>query len=377
MRAKQERLTELREEALEAFQALPDPNWYDTSVWPRVKVVTPKPKLACEVMSQSLPAGVIFQDLFSPSVTDSELTNRFLGSVVKPTTERFVALHYANMNSGCLVYVPPYTEVDLVLVVDRTHDDSDQGSFHHTVIVADTGARLRLLQTDESSDLALAVDVVEVIAQEGAYVEYNAWQNLGADTCHYILRRALLQPDASVDWLLGSFGGRAGSEKTFSHLQGAGSQSSCLALFLGSDRQRYDLAVDMLHEGEHTASDILARGVLAQQARTVYVGRATIDATARHASAFQRQNTLLLSEHARIDTTPELLIGVEEVQAGHASTVGQIDQDQLFYLMSRGLSEQIAKRMLIHGFLAPIIQRVPAQEEQTRLMKLIDRKIAI
>ncbi|NLN18231.1 MAG: Fe-S cluster assembly protein SufD [Firmicutes bacterium] len=377
MRANHERLTELRAEALKAFQALPDPDWYDTSVWPRVQLVDPTPKLACETRSQSLASGVICQDLFSSSANDSELVKRFLGSVVKPATDRLVALHYVNMNSGCLVYVPPHTEADVVLTVDRTRDDSDEGSFHHTMVIADTGARLRLLQTDESPDTTLVVDVVEVIAQEGAYVEYSTWQDLGIDTCHYNVRRALLHRDASVDWLLGTFGARVSNEKTLSHLQGAGSQSSCLALFLGSDRQRYNLAVDMLHEGEHTASDILTRGVLDRDARTVYVGRATIGSSARHASAFQQQNTLLLSKNARVDTTPELLIGVDEVQAGHASTVGQIDQDQLFYLMSRGLPEQIATRMIIHGFLAPIVQRVPIQDEQTRLMELIDRKIAI
>jgi Fe-S cluster assembly protein SufD len=379
LRAEQEQLARLRVEALQAFHALPDPDWYDASIWPSVDLAASTPNTTCRMAPTALPPGVICQDLLAPAIADSELVRQFLGSVVNPTASKFVALHYAKMDSGCFVYVPPYTEIQLPLVMNRASGKSTQNSFHHTLIVADKGAHVRVLQTDEPADssLQMVVDVVEVVALEGAHVELSTWQDHGTDTCLYTLRRGLLQREASVDWIIGSFGARISKETTQSLLHGAGSQSSCLALFLGSGNQRYNLAVEMLHEGEHTTSEILTRGVLGHEARTIYVGRAAIDRKARYTSSFQRQNTLLLSEHARIDTTPELLIDVDEVQAGHATTVGQVDRDQLFYLMSRGLSRETAIRMFIHGFVEPIVQRVPGKDEQTRLIKLIDRKVAI
>jgi Fe-S cluster assembly protein SufD len=370
--ARRDRLAELRAEAAEIFPALPNPDWYDHSSWPVMELVAPIPSTVCDPPAMALPPGVVCQDLFEPS----ELTDQYLGSVISPSENKAVAWHYANMNSGCLVYVPPHTEVELTVAVDRMRQ-SCATSFHHMLIIADVGARLKMLRKDESADLALAVDIMEVVVKDGAQVELSTWQDLNTNASCYTLRKGLLNRDASLDWIQASFGGAVSKEETFSLLEGEGSQSSCLGLFFGADQQRFDLSVDMLHTGEHTGSDILVRGVLAQQARTAYVGRATIDKAARYASAFQHQNTLLLSKQARVDTTPELLIDVEEVQAGHATTVGQIDRDQLFYLMSRGLSRETATRMVIHGFVEPIVQRIPIEDEQIRLMQLIDRKVAI
>lgn len=378
MSAGTEWLAQLRSKALAALQVLPEPEGYDALDLAEmdlsaVAMNQPTRNAVCS----DVPSGVICADLLSATNEYPEIVHKFLASVVDPSESRFTALHYALLGAGCFLYVPPNTTVELSLHIDRGNDILN--SSYHTLIVADHGARVTVLQAEKASrpSLRRVVDITEVVARAGADVELAGWQDLGAEASHYSMRRGLLERDASIDWITCSLGAGTNREIIESWLRGTGSHSGSVMLFLGSGSQRHDLMVKMLHEGEHTSSEILARGVLGQHARTDYRGRAAILSDARHASSFQRQNTLLLSKDARIDTIPELLIDVDEVDAGHATTVGQIDRDQLFYLMSRGLDRGTAIRMIIDGFIEPIVQQIPFADEQETLRKLIDRKVAI
>jgi len=146
-------------------------------------------------------------------------------------------------------------------------------------------------------------------------------------------------------------------------------------VFFGEGEQHFDMGITMLHEGEHTASDMLTKGVLKDKGRMVYRGLTDIEHGARFASGFQRENTMLLSEEARSDAIPGLEIDETEVQAGHAATVGQIDRNHLFYLMSRGLPRAEAMRLIVEGFFDPVLARVPVEGVRAELYALIDGRM--
>lgn len=382
-------LTSIRHDALTAFSRLPLPEWdrrTDPSAFP---IGTPVPvsgnpqrdtasELA-QVNSQILRTsrGVLFCDLFEATTKHATVAERYLGKVVRPDESKFISLHYALLNSGVFIYVPPYTEVAVPLRVRHAIEAEGNDSFAHTLIVVDKGARVRVVETEQSgTDFPhLAIHVVEIAAEEGASVQFVGLQDFGPKTHHFSLRRSLLSRDASIEWIVGSFGAKMSKDSTETVLQGDGSNCGNLVMSLGSGQQHVDQTVEVRHEGEHTSSDIMVRGVLQGRARGICRGMVFIEQGARFASAFQRQSAMLLSKEARADAIPELQIEEEEVQAGHAASLGQVNEDQLFYLMSRGLSRQQAIRMIVEGYLEPIFQRIPLLDVREAAQRLIDRKM--
>ncbi|HEX6971683.1 MAG TPA: SufD family Fe-S cluster assembly protein, partial [Limnochordia bacterium] len=210
---------------------------------------------------------------------------------------------------------------------------------------------------------------------DGARVRYAAVQNLGQSTFNLTVRRAVLGRDASVEWVVGEFGSRTSRTATVSVLAGSGSESKSIMVFFGDGAQHLDLSVTMQHVGAFTTGEMLAKGAVGGRARVIYRGLTDIEHGAENASAFQRENTLILSKDARSDAIPGLEIDDNRVQAGHAATVGQVDELLLFYLMSRGLSRRVATKLIVDGFFDPIMQRVPLAAVKDELQRLIDGKM--
>lgn len=323
--------------------------------------------------------GVIVCDFQTALRDHGEIVREHLGTVVGFDEDKLTALHYAAASSGWLVYVPKDTVVEAPIELRTYAGLPGLGLFSHILVVAERGAEVTVVHgaaSDDGGVQRVVADVVEVCPKDGAQVRFNAVQNWGRETYNYTLRRSVLARDSRTDWCSGEFGSRLSRSHTKTVLAGQGGESNNLSVFFGDGEQHLDVGITMLHEGEHTASDMLTKGVMDGRSRVVYRGLTDIENGARFSSGFQRENTMLLSEEARSDAIPGLEIDETEVQAGHAATTGQVDPLHLFYLMSRGLRRHEAMHLIVVGFLDAVIQKMPLESFREELAGLIDRKMS-
>lgn len=323
--------------------------------------------------------GVVVCDWATALREYGDIVQEHLGSAVGFDEDKLMALHYAALSSGWFIYVPKDTVVEAPLELRTYASTPGLGLFGHILIVADRGAEVTVVHGtagDDGGVQRVVIDAVEVCPKDGAGVQFNWVQDWGRETYNYVLRRAALARDARTDWCSGEFGSRLTRSHTKSILTGSGSQSTMLSVFFGDGEQHLDMAITMLHEGEHTASDMQTKGVLNDRSRAVYRGLTDIEHGARFSSGYQRENTMLLTKDARSDAIPGLEIDETEVQAGHAATTGQVDPVHVFYLMSRGLRRQEALHLLVVGFLDEIVGRMPLDSFREEVSGIIDRKMS-
>lgn len=325
--------------------------------------------------------GVVFEPLTKAVVQHPELVQPYLAQEAVPATgDKPWALNAALWQDGVFLYVPSGVQLELPLQAFGWSGDSRLGIFSRTLIVAAPQSALTLVTTVTSDDERaprVYNDVVEVYAQDGAHVRICALQTLAETTTHFAFRRAILEDNARVQWVVGEFGSALSASLCDAYLKGRGAEAKNTTVFFAGGRQHLDMEPRMFHTGEETESDILVRGVAQDQGRSVYVPLTHIDDGAFGASAFQRGKTLLLDPEARAYCIPQLHVLEEQVEgAGHAATVGQVDEEQLFYLRSRGLTPQAAKKLLVAGFFQPMLDEVPVPDVRAQLESLIDRKMA-
>jgi Fe-S cluster assembly protein SufD len=376
---------QLRAEAFAYAQNGPLPHWDKRTrvtdfpwQWPpaaRPQAVGDEP--VAHVSPTALQSGVVISDLFTALNTHADLLQRYFASSVRPLEDTVTALHYAALTTGAFIYIPKNVQVAEPIVLKQRGYTSQRLHSNHVLIIAEAGSQAHLVESllPDAGD-GLFLNIVEVFALEGAFVQYACTQE-GAHGCrHWAHRKATVESDAQVEWILASLGAKMSKDNTTTILKGVGSQVRNLAILMGTADQHHDVGIAIDHQGEHTHSDIMAKSVGADTARVIYRAGTHIGHTARYATAYQKGNTLLLDSTARGDAIPALTIDVDEVQASHAATIGQVDENQLFYLMSRGLTRQEAVRMVALGFVDPILQRLPSEELRTHLSKSIDRKMA-
>ena len=217
--------------------------------------------------------------------------------------------------------------------------------------------------------------VTEVIANANAKVQYGAVDNLAEGITTYVNRRGIAGRDAKIDWSLGLMNdGNTISENT-TNLVGDGSIGDAKAVVVGTGEQIQNFTTKIVHFGKNTEANILKRGVMKESSTAIFNGIGKIEHGASKSNAQQESRLLMLSEKARGDANPILLIDEDDVTAGHAASVGRVDPEQLYYLMSRGISQKEAERLVIHGFLAPVVDELPIEGVKKQLVEVIERKV--
>jgi Fe-S cluster assembly protein SufD len=340
-----------------------------------------------EVVLQRLPdslaqQGVIFCSLQDAIEKHGDLVRRYLFSrCFDPSEQKLAAQHAAFLAGGAFLYVPKNVEIAEPLSVITWADADGAGIFNHILVVADRFSKVAVHEWLSSAETAniLQNGAVEIYAEAGAKVEYIALQTLGGETRAFNSRRARVGRDASVTWYTGDFGGGKTRADQVSYMDEDGGHSEILLLFFTSGEQHMDIGSAMEHTtGRNATSNITARGVLTDSSRGVFRGNGHIHTGAKGCSTYQNERALLLTDDAHHDTIPGLYIDESEVNgAGHGATVGQIDQDQVFYLMSRGLSRPLATRMIVTGFITPILNRIASEPARRKLEALVDRKLGV
>lgn len=323
--------------------------------------------------------GVIFQSLAEAAKQHGDIVEKYLAKEAVPADgDKPWALNAALWSDGAFLYVPEGVEVTVPFHVS-VWSNGELGLFDRVLVVAAPNSRVTVVEevsSPEGDGPALRTGVVEVYADAGAQVKYCSLQTLGEEGKNLTIRRAVVGNDASVQWVVGEFGSSFSVSLSESYLEGRGGESTNVTVFFAGGKQHIDVEPRMYHVGTHTESNITVKGVNRDEGRSVYAPITDMEDEADEAAAFQKGTVLLLDPSTRTYCIPQLYVAEEAVAgAGHAATVGQVDEEQLFYLRSRGLSEKEALKLLVFGFFHPAIDMVPIPEVRQRLEQLIDRKM--
>lgn len=332
-----------------------------------------------KVSEQLLDQGVIIENIFEASVNHRELVEKyFMTDGVRVDEHKLAAYHTAMLNGGLFVYVPKDVVVPNPIQMVLLHDDADASLFNHVLIVAESGSEVTYVEnyvsTVEESKEQMNI-VSEVIAKDNAKVTYGAVDFLAAGFTGYANRRGVAGNDASIDWALGLMNDSNVIYDNTTYLMGDRSHSDLKIVVVGRGSQRQNFTTQIIHYGKESVGHILKHGVMKDSATSIFNGIGSIRKGASGADAQQESRVLMLNERARGDANPILLIDEDDVTAGHAASVGRVDPLQLFYLMSRGISQKEAERLVIHGFLAPVVSALPIESVKRQLTEVIELKV--
>lgn len=326
--------------------------------------------------------GVILTDIQTAVQEHSDLVEKALmQQAVHYDEDRLTAFHMAFMNSGIFLYIPQNVAIEEPVEALFYQDSHANTNFvKHVLIVAEENSEVSYLErfqtVGEGTEKATANIVVEVIAKQGAKVKFAAIDQLGEHVTTYINRRANVGRDASVDWAIGIMNDGNVVADFDSDLVGEGSHSEVKAVAISAGRQTQGIDTRVTNSGRHSVGHILQHGVIRERGTLTFNGIGHILKGAVGADAQQESRVLMLSDQARGDANPILLIDENEVTAGHAASVGRVDPEEMYYLMSRGLEKTEAERLVIRGFLGSVLTAIPIKAVRDELAEVIERKLS-
>lgn len=324
--------------------------------------------------------GVILTDIFSAMNDYPDLMKKyFMTKVTKAEDSKLTALNAAFLNSGIFLYVPRGVHINKSIQAMFVQDNSVDCDFvHHVLIVAEADSEVTYLENLVSTGSGYknkANIVVEVIAADDSRVHFSALDQLSKDTTTYLSRRGCTGNNTRLDWAIGFMndGDVIGDFGTDLLGEGSHTEAKVVAITTGDQVQGIDTKVT--NYGQHTIGHILQHGVILQKSTLTFNGVGHIVKGARGSDAQQESRVLMLSRKARGDANPILLIDENDVTAGHAASVGRVNEDQMYYLMSRGIDEKTAQRLVIRGFLSSVISEIPEKDVRASLTQMIERKL--
>lgn len=329
-------------------------------------------------LSEQLRAqGVIFCDMHTAVREYGDLVRRYFMREAVPATEgKFAALHGAFWRGGTFVYIP--RRVKAAAPLHSALWSMMGKTFTHTLVVLEAGAEAIFIDeyaSETGEGLALHNGVVELLVRDNASLVYASLQDFGRNYYQFNHERARVGRDARLDWITSAMG--SGLTKAFQtvELDGQGSWARMSGLFFADGRQHFDLDTQQNHNAAHTTSDLLYKGALRGKARSVWQGMIRALPGSQKTDGFQANRNLILDRTARADSIPGLEIEADDVRCTHASTVGKLDENEVFYLMSRGIPRSVAMQMVVEGFFDPIMQRIPFEGVRQRLASRIVEKV--
>ncbi len=323
--------------------------------------------------------GVVFTDLRTAAQEHAEILADILGKIVPPEDGKFSALAAALAPNGVLVYVPRGVQVELPLHSVLWGPGSGLAHFSHLLVWLEEGANLTYVHEASSPEglegQTLHAGNVEIRVGAGANLRFVELQSWGEHVWNFTHERASIGRDSQLDWIYGTLGTSLTKSFMDLDLEGQGAWGRMSGFFFTHNRQHLDLDTQQNHKAPNTTSDLLYKGALEGNSRTVWQGMIYVAPGAQQTDGYQANRNLVLSKSARADSIPGLEILADDVRCTHGATVGKIDPELLFYLRSRGLAFQDAKRMVVEGFFDPVMQRIPFEGVRERFAAEIQRKI--
>lgn len=331
-----------------------------------------------QLSAQLAEQGVIFMDLEKAAKEHSDLVQKYFMTAVKIEQDRLAAQHAAVWSGGVFLYVPKNTQVTVPLQALFYSDDEEALFSPHILIVVEDNSSVTYVANYLSADSGKSLvqnGAVEVFAGNGAEVHFASIHNMGAHVTDLNYRRAVLQKDAKMHWIVGEMNYGNSMSDTNSILVGTGSESDANVICVGTNEQQMSITTRCTHIGRNTTSGMQTRGVMKDSARAILNGITKMEKGATNANGEQTERILMLSPEARGDANPILLIDEDDVLAGHAASAGQVDPMHLYYLMARGIPEQLAIQLIVYGFLDPVVSAVSLDHVKEQFRLLVERKL--
>jgi Fe-S cluster assembly protein SufD len=343
--------------------------------------------------------GVVFTDLDTAIREHGALVEQYLMTeCVKLTSSYFAALHGALVHGGTLLYVPKGVTVELPLRTGTWMSAGQRTGFNHTLVVLEEGARATLIEefasagaggsrtapttavvgnsrTASATPQTMYDGVVELILRDGSQLDYVNVQDWGRDVWNFTTERAHIHAGATLHWVSGGLGARF--TKTALEVDMLGEHGTALlsGVFFADSRQQMHYDTQQNHIAPGCKSDLLYKNALRDESRTVWRGNIRVFPKAQKTDGYQANRNLQLSSRSRADSIPGLEIEADDVRCTHGATVGRIEEEPMFYMATRGVPEVEARRLIVEGFFAPVIQRIPLEETRDRLTEEIGKKI--
>lgn len=319
--------------------------------------------------------GVIFCDTDTAIQKYPDIVKKYFGTIVPPNDNKFAALNSAVWSGGSFVYVPEGVKVDIPLQAYFRINSEKMGQFERTLIIAGPNSKIHYIEGCTAASYtadSLHAAVVEVIALQGSHVRYTTLQNWSNNVYNLVTKRAQAYKDAFVEWLDANIGSKVTMKYPSVYLVGEGARAEILSIAFAGNGQNLDAGAKAIHLAPNTSSTLVNKSVSKDGGRTNFRGLVKVMKGAVNVKSHTKCDALILDEHSNSGTIPQLDIDENQVNVGHEATVGKIGEDQLFYLTSRGLSEQEAVAMIINGFFDTFVKELPLEYavEFNRLIQL-------
>lgn len=318
---------------------------------------------------------IIKQHLFKTINLDTDHHNYLENNETK--WFKFNCFQVSFFMRGAFVYIPKNTVVEQPIYLDFSTLNKTQ--LDHTLIIAEEGTAATIIFTTKVQNIQeqFRTNYVEVIVKENACIKIVKTQNYAKHIYSFEQNNAVIGDDATIDWYLGTFGSGYVKADTITELAGSGSSCRIHGLFLGSQQQQFDLNTAIVHKGNHTHSEMFTRGAVKDKAKTLYQGLVDIKKHAFQSQGNQKEDILILNKGAEADAIPKLLIAHNDIKCNHGVSIGQVDQEKLFYLMSRGIVEEKAKHMIVEGFFSQVLDHFPEQSIIDEMKEIIHQQIVV
>ncbi len=319
--------------------------------------------------------GVIFLDMDSGLREHPELVREYFATIIPPKDNKLAALNSAVWSGGSFVYVPPGVHVEMPLQAYFRINTENMGQFERTLIIADEGSYVHYVEgctaPTYSSD-SLHSAVVELIAKPGARIRYTTVQNWSSNVFNLVTKRAVAHERATVEWVDCNLGSKLTMKYPSVYLLGEGAHGEILSIAFAGNGQHQDAGGKIVHVAPNTTSNVFAKSISKDGGRSSYRGLLEVAKGAHGARSKVVCDALLLDEDSRSDTYPTIRIGEDDVDVGHEATVSKVGEEQLFYLMSHGIPEEEAGKLIVNGFIEPIVKELPMEYavEMNRLIEL-------
>jgi Fe-S cluster assembly protein SufB len=319
--------------------------------------------------------GVLFCDMDTALREYPELVKEYFGTVIPQADNKFAALNSAVWSGGSFIYVPPGVEVEMPLQAYFRINQENMGQFERTLIIADVGSKVHYIEGCSApvyTTDSLHSAVVEIIVKAHARVTYTTIQNWSNNVFNLVTKRARVEECGHMEWIDGNIGSRLTMKYPAVYMVGPKASGEVLSVAYAGSGQHQDAGAKMVHAAPETTSTIVSKSISKDGGRTSYRGLVKVEEGAHKAKSFVRCDALILDDHSRSDTYPYMEVAEKDAQIGHEATVSKVGEDQLFYLMSRGLDENQARAMIVNGFIEPVTRTLPMEYavEWSRLIEL-------
>lgn len=338
-------------------------------------VVTRKPE-------STLPGGAIFLDLATAVRDHPELVKRYLlKEAVAPDSDALSALHAAFWTGGSFLYVPKGVKIEVPLFSLVGLSGEGSVDLNHTLVVLEDGAEATLIQETASRGrndaAALHSGAIELFVGRNANLRFVNIQNWDRGTWHFSRERAIIGAEANLQWTVGALGSRLAKVNQEVALAGQGANAQVNGVMFTSGRQHLAYFTRQDHQAPHTTSDLLYKGGLKDSSRIVWKGMIRVEPEAQKTDAYQKNDSLILSENSRADSIPGLEIEANDVRCTHGATAGPVDEEMVFYLRSRGIKKDEAVRLIVEGFFANVYDRITLEPVRETLRQAVADKLEL